>query len=280
MNKNGALRKGADHLAVFAKDALAGEHALITGATGGIGKETAKAVAAMGASVTITGRREEALHEVKKEIENDTRGISVYAHVCDLTDADDRERLVASAERANGFISLLVNAAGISGGTTVDELTQEEMERIMHLNYTSTVLLTQRVYRKMKKKKKGGAVVNVSSLSGLRGTYGNTAYAASKFALIGFTHAMAVEAIRDGVRVNAVCPGYVDTEMGRAAIARRAEREGRTYAEQLATVNENLPSGRVTQPEEVANAIAFLLTDAAENIVGESVKISAGSVLR
>ncbi|HEU5141470.1 MAG TPA: SDR family oxidoreductase [Bacillales bacterium] len=265
-------------MSIFSKEALNGKHALVTGATGGIGYETAKVLAAMGAAVTITGRKQEKLEQRAEEIRKQTPEAELFTYTADLGNDEERRQLVEAAEKNCGPISLLVNSAGISGGTTVDQLTQDEMERIMHLNYTSTVLLTQLVYKKMIKKKEC-AIVNVSSLSGLRGTYGNTAYAASKFALTGFTHSMAVEAIEHGVRVNAVCPGYVETEMGKNAIGRRAARANRSLEEQMEIVNQGLPSGRMTTPQEVANTIAFLLTDAAGNIVGESVKISGGSVL-
>lgn len=266
-------------MTIFAKDAFKNEHALVTGATGGIGYETAKVLAAAGAAVTVTGRNEDKLSKLKDEINNDTPEAKVYVHIADLADEKDREKLVETAANELGTISLLINSAGISGGGPVEELEQEEMEKIMHLNYTSTVLLSQQVYKGMKERKKG-AVVNVSSLSGLRGTHGNTAYAASKFAVIGFTHSFAAEAAEYGVRVNAVCPGYVDTEMGRNAIGKKAERNGRSLEEQMKIVNDGLPSGRITEPEEVARTIAFLLSGAAENIVGESVKISGGGVMR
>src|SRR5699024_11672425 len=131
-------------------------------------------------------------------------------------------------------------------------LTTQEVQEMMDLNYTSTVMVTQLVYKKMKEQRKG-AVVNVSSLSGLRGTYGNTAYAASKFALTGFTQSMAVEAIKYGVRVNSVCPGYVDTEMGREAIERKANLTATTFRNQMETVKKGIPSERITAPCEVAN---------------------------
>ncbi len=266
-------------MSVFSDNALKGKHALITGATGGIGYATAKVLVQMGAAVTITGRNENKLQALKEEIHNSYPDAQVFLHTADLTAEDQRNALVSASEKENGFISLLVNAAGISGGGPVDELKEKEMNQIMTLNYNAAVLLTQRVYKTMKEKGEG-AVVNVSSLSGLRGTHSNTAYSASKFALIGFTHSMAVEAIEHGVRVNAICPGYVDTDMGRSAIEKKAQANGRTLKEQMDLVKDGLPSGRLSQPEEVANTIAFLLTDAAENIVGESVKISGGVVLR
>ncbi|WP_085991252.1 SDR family NAD(P)-dependent oxidoreductase [Oceanobacillus senegalensis] len=266
-------------MTIFASNALNGKHALVTGSTGGIGYETAKVLSKMGAAVTITGRREEKLQELKKDILESVPDAKIFSYKSDLTNEVEREELVKAAEKENGFISLLVNSAGILGKGLVEETSQEELDRVMHVNYTVPILLTQRIYEQMKVKKEG-VVVNVSSLSGLRGTYAGTAYSGSKFALIGFTQSFALEAIKYGVRVNAVCPGYVETDMGRESIRNKGLRENRSFEEQYKIVNEGLPSGRITDPREVANTIAYLLTEAASNIVGESVKISGGSVMR
>ncbi|WP_156289800.1 SDR family NAD(P)-dependent oxidoreductase [Oceanobacillus salinisoli] len=267
-------------MAIYANDSLAGKHVLIIGATGGIGYETAKVLADMGASITITGRREQVLEQLTEEIVAKNPGAKVFPVPADLTNSSERTQLVEAAEQANGFISHLVNAAGILGSNAeVEKLTEEELEKIMHVNYTIPILLTQQVYSSMKAKGEG-SIVNVSSLSGLRGTYGGTAYSGSKFALIGFTQSFALEAIQHGVRVNAVCPGYVETEMGRKSIRNKARRENRSFEEQYKLANDSIPSGRISTPEEVANTIAFLMTDAAENMVGESIKISGGSVMR
>ncbi|MBM7554234.1 SDR family NAD(P)-dependent oxidoreductase [Thalassobacillus pellis] len=263
----------------FDKNALSGKHILVTGATGGIGYETAKAAVGAGALVTITGRNEEKLAELKQECLGLYTEAKVYAHPADLTSPDDRNALVEAAIDENGSIYGLVNSAGIGGGGPVDQLAEEEIRKIMELNYTSTVLLTQEVYTNMKKNREG-AVVNLSSLSGLRGTKGNSAYSASKFAITGFTQAFAHEAIENNIRVNAVCPGFVDTSMGLNAIKKKGDREGNSFEEQMRIVEEGIPSGRITRAEEVANTILFLLSEAAANIVGESVKISGGSVMR
>ncbi|WP_010531541.1 SDR family NAD(P)-dependent oxidoreductase [Lentibacillus jeotgali] len=263
-------------MGIFANDALKGEHVLVTGATGGIGSETAKVLAEMGASITLTGRRGNILEDLAAEIHEATPDANVFTHTADIANEEERNELVKSAEKAYGPITLLVNNAGISGGGPVGQLEQEDMERVMHLNYTSAVLLTQLIYESMKKQQRG-AIVNVTSLSGLRGTYGGTAYAGSKFAMTAFTHSMALEAIEHGVRVNAVSPGFVDTDMGRSSAQKKADRKGVSLQE---VIEDSIPSGRMTNPREVANTIAFLLTDAAENIVGESVKLSGGSVLR
>ncbi|MGJ9381923.1 SDR family NAD(P)-dependent oxidoreductase [Salipaludibacillus sp. CF4.18] len=266
-------------MSIFDKDALKDEHILITGATGGIGYVTAIEVVKCGGHVTITGRNEAKLQNLKQECQsiNDQARVNIIS--ANIAKEQDRINLVEKTVKHNGPITGLVNSAGIVGGDTMEQIREDDLREVMDVNYTSTVLLTQLVYREMIKKQKG-SIVNISSLSGLRGTYGNTAYSASKFALIGFTQSFALEAIEHSIRVNAICPGFVDTEMGRGAIEKKAKQENRSYEKQLEIVNNRLPSKRITGPEEVANSIIFLLTDAAENIVGESMKISGGSVMR
>lgn len=266
-------------MTIFSSEALAHKHVLITGATGGIGIETAHALASMGARITITGRNKEKLEKLEKELLGQMDAERLCVQEADITKAEDRLQLVERAEKKLGFINGLVNSAGISGGKRVEELDEAFLTEMMQLNFVSTVLLTQEVYRKMLDQKEGD-IVNLASLSGLRGTYGNTAYSASKFAVVGWTQSMAAEAIGHGIRVNAVCPGYVDTEMARNSLRKKAERNGTSFEEELENAKEDIPSGRLSTALEVANTIAFLLTDAAGNIVGESLKISGGSVMR
>lgn len=267
-------------MAVYADDALEGETALVTGATGGIGSVTAEVIAGMGANVVITGRDEEVLTRVEREVADAATGGDVHAHPTDITEQSERRALLVAAEGTCGSISLLVNSAGVTGGRRpFEQTTEEQLASVMDVNVTATTFLTREVYRGMKAREEG-AIVNVSSLSGLRGTYQSIPYCASKFALTGITQSLALEAIEHGVRVNAVCPGWVDTPMAHDGIRSKAEAEDRTYEEQLEREREGLPSGRITSPVEVANAIAFLLTDAAPNVVGECVKLSGGAVLR
>lgn len=266
-------------MTIFTEDTLKCQHILITGATGGIGYETAKEVVRAGGDITITGRKKEKLAQLKEECATIKENVKVYMSVADLNDQQDRTRLIREAEDELGPIDGLVNSAGVAGGGLLEELEEKTLRDVMELNYFSTVLFTQDVFTSMKQSGRG-AIVNLSSLSGLRGTHGNTAYSASKFAITGFTQSFAIEAIGHDVRVNAVCPGYVDTEMGRSAIKHKAEREGLSYEEQRSIAEEGIPSGRLTKPEEVARSIVYLLSDASENIVGESLKISGGSVMR
>jgi NAD(P)-dependent dehydrogenase (short-subunit alcohol dehydrogenase family) len=265
---------------IFNEELFRNKHILITGASGGIGEKTAFLAAKYGAKISITGRNEQKLSALRNKCLNE--GIpeeKVIVIRADITEPKDREHIVKEAEKHHGMIYGLVNSAGISGGDTLENTSENDIRKIMELNYTATVLLTQLVYKQMKPHQTG-AIVNVSSLSGLRGTYGNTAYSASKFALIGFTHSFALEAIEHNIRVNAVCPGYVNTDMAKDIIVKKAKKAGRTYEDHLPLIKENLPSGRMTEPEEVANSILFLLSPAATNIVGESMKLSGGSVMR
>ncbi|SDJ69127.1 SDR family NAD(P)-dependent oxidoreductase [Salimicrobium halophilum] len=260
---------------LFSEDAFEGKHIVITGASRGIGRATAIHAVASGAMVTLTGRNEEKLQETKEACNSDEK---VQVVAADINNEDDRQELVRKAEKF-APVTGLVNSAGILNTGYFDQISEKELREVMEVNYFSTAFLTQLFYSEMKERKEG-SIVNVSSLSGLRGTDGMMAYTASKFAITGFTQTLALEAIRSNIHVNAVSPGFVDTEMGRHSIQSKADREGRTFEEQWEIAEKTNPSGRITTPEEVARAILFLLSDASENIVGESMKISGGSVMR
>jgi 3-oxoacyl-[acyl-carrier protein] reductase len=265
---------------VFDQESLAGRTAIVTGATGGIGAETSRVLAKMGATVFVTGRNESALQDLKAELEDVASVGGVAAVTADITDEADRRDIVETSEEMEDSLSILINCAGVGDDReSFSDLSREALKHTMEVNFTSTVELTQAVYRRMKSNEYG-AIVNVSSLSGLRGTYRHIPYSGSKFALTGFTQSLAIEAIEHGIRVNAVCPGWVDTEMGREGIHSKAELNDVDYETQLRAELEKIPSGRITDPEEVANTIGFLVSDAAPNIVGESIKISGGVVLR
>ncbi|WP_079477188.1 SDR family NAD(P)-dependent oxidoreductase [Halobacillus salinus] len=263
---------------IFSNEALRGRHIIVTGATGGIGYEAAKEIVRAGGDVTITGRKEDKLADLKEECATINEEAKICVVTADLNKEEGRQQIVSTATDTVGPIHGLVNSAGVIGGGPLEQLSEDEMRKVMELNFFSTVLFTQTVFEQMKGN--DGSIVNLSSLSGLRGTHGNTAYSGSKFAITGFTQSFAYEAIEHGIRVNAVCPGFVDTEMGQEAIRGKGEREGRSYKEQRELAEEGIPSGRISTPEEVARTIVYLLTDAAGNIVGESVKISGGSVMR
>ncbi|PRO66773.1 SDR family NAD(P)-dependent oxidoreductase [Alkalicoccus urumqiensis] len=264
---------------LFHRDHFEGKHILVTGATGGIGEAVVQKLLASGANVTAAGRSDEKLSRLKQTAHYHSDASRLMAVSADIGDSDGRKYLMEQAEDGFGPVYGLVNSAGITGGDTVDQIQEDDLEKVMHLNFTAAVMLSQLVYQGMKDMQ-GGRIVNISSLSGLRGTYGSTAYAGSKFALIGFTQSFALEAVEHNIRVNAVCPGFVDTEMAREILEKKASRNGRSYEEERREAEKGLPSGRMTRPEEVADAVLFLLSDACGNMIGESMKISGGSVMR
>lgn len=263
---------------IFSPTALAEKHVLITGATGDIGREIAKVVAQMGAKISLTGRNEEKLKQLKLELENLVPKENIFIQSGDLNDAVDRKKIVEASELAHGTFNGLVNCAGVAKRSMVKDLSEELLHDVMTLNFTSTVLFTQLVYQKMIPNKQG-SIVNIASLSGLRGTIGNAPYSASKFALIGFTQSLALEAIQHHIHVNAICPGFVEGQMAKEIIARKAKENNISYEKQMKITSESIPSGTLTQPEEIANITGFLLTGITSNVVGESIKISGGAVL-
>ncbi|MDR6227327.1 SDR family NAD(P)-dependent oxidoreductase [Desmospora profundinema] len=262
---------------IFSKHALQGKRVIVTGATGGIGRAIARVLREMGADLLLTGRRKDALEEVAAELAEEGKGqLAVYR--ADLVDALDRERLVTEARTRFGGTDILINNAGTFASALMEEVTEEELDRVMRVNVYSVMFLTQLVYREMKERR-AGKIIQLSSLSGIRGWEGGTIYAASKFALNGFTQSLAVEAARHGIQVNAVAPGFVDTDMGIQAIGTKAKRSGRSLEEGWEAVEKSLPSGRLSTPEEVAACVAFLSTGAADNIIGSNLRISGGGLL-
>lgn len=257
---------------IFSNEALKDRHIIVTGASGGIGKAIVDVIVDMGAKVTATGRNVEKLNEYFGSNPN----VNIFP--LDIDQTDQHENFLQQAISTFGNVYGLVNNAGTYERGPAEKLEAETFSKIMHTNWFATVLLTQKVYRHMISNQTG-AIVNIASLSGLRGVRNNSAYVSSKFALVGFTQSLALEAIHHGIRVNAVCPGFVNTKMGVDAIRDRALQNGISYEEQVERLKREIPAGKIIEPYEVANVTAFLLTDAAYSIVGESIKISGGTVV-
>ncbi|OYD06155.1 hypothetical protein CHM34_17810 [Paludifilum halophilum] len=263
---------------VFTPSVLKGKTAIITGATGGIGTCIAEQLRRMGANLLLTGRRESALRDIGEQLNTLQGAGGVETVAADLVEDAGRRRVVAAAKDSFGPTDILVNNAGAFAASLVEDVEEAEMERVMRVNFFSVVQLTQLVYREMKQRR-SGKIIQISSLSGIRGWEGGTIYASSKFALNGFTQCLAVEAAPCGIQVNAVAPGFVETDMAKEAIGAKAERAGRSLEEMWKKTEEGLPSGRLSTPEEVAAAVGFLCTDAVDNVIGSNLRISGGGLL-
>lgn len=241
--------------------------ALVTGATSGIGRATALRIAAAGGAVALTGRNEAALADVAAEVE--ALGSTAVPLVADLTQRADRQRVVADAVQALGGLDLLVNAAGVIATGSVETTTLEDFEAMFALNTTAPFHLMQLATPALKARK--GAIVNVSSVTGIRAFPGVLSYCSSKAALDQLTRCAALELAEHGVRVNAVCPGVVVTELHK-----RGGMDADRYAEFLEHSRSTHPLGRVGDADEVARLIVFLGTSEAGWVTGVTMPIDGG----
>jgi NAD(P)-dependent dehydrogenase (short-subunit alcohol dehydrogenase family) len=244
-----------------------GRVALVTGASSGIGRATAERLAREGARVAVTARRKDRLSEVVSRVE--ASGSEAKAFGCDLTSESDRKRLVDEAASHYGGLDVLVNAAGIIGFGTIEDTTLEAWKQMFDVNVVSIFHLMQLSLPHLIPRK--GNIVNVSSVNGLRSFPGVLAYCSSKSALDQLTRCSALELAAKGVRVNAVNPGVVVTELHRQAGLN--EDAYNAFLERSKTTH---PMGRVGQPEDLAALITFLASEDASWITGATVSVDGG----
>jgi NAD(P)-dependent dehydrogenase (short-subunit alcohol dehydrogenase family) len=254
--------------------ALSGRHALITGASRGIGAAIAAALAAQGARVSLLGRDAARLAEVSAQIGGAERAVPIVA---DVTRADSVREAFAAARRQLGPVHILVNNAGQAASAKFVDTDAALWNRILGVNLTGTYLCSREAVADMLQAG-FGRMVNIASIAGLRGAAYLSAYAASKHAVIGLTRALALEYATRNITVNAVCPGYTDTDMVRQAVGNIVKKTGRSESEALAAIIATNPQGRLIAPEEVSNAVLWLCRPGTESITGQSIVIAGGEV--
>ena len=240
--------------------------ALVTGGGRGIGRAIALALSHAGLAVALAARSREHLQAVADEIAR--HGRPVRALVLDVTDADAIQTAVAEVAATLGPVGVLVNNAGIAVSAPLARTDVALWERHLRVNVTGPYVLARAVLPGMLERG-WGRVINVASLAGLYGAPYVTAYTASKNALVGFTRALAAEVSGKGVTVNAICPGYVATDMVWNGARNIASRTGRSFEDAVAAMAAMNPGGRLIQPEEVAAVTVRLLGDDATN--GEAI---------
>ncbi len=255
---------------------LADRVAVVTGAGRGIGEAVARALAREGAAVGLLARSADEIEAVAREIRS--AGGTVTATVCDVTDPASVVAARDAVTDALGAPDILVNNAGTSSSAPLHRTALDEWRRLLDVNATGTFLCTK-VFLPGMLDRGWGRIVNIASVAGLTGGRYIAAYVASKHAQVGLTRAVAAEVADRGVTVNAVCPGYVDTPMTRAAVERISERTGRSPEEALELLEARNPQRRLIQPREVAHAVVALCATDAGGINGQTLVIDGGELL-
>ena len=241
---------------------LTGKVAFVTGSTRGIGLGVATALHAAGAKVAIVGRDVAKAQAVAAALGERAVGVS-----CDVADGGQVEAAIAAAEQALGPIDILVNNAGLTRDNLLLRLSETDWDTVLDANLKGACFTTKAVVKGMMKRR-SGRIVNVTSIVGLTGNKGQANYAASKAGLIGFTKSVAKEYASRGVLVNAIAPGFIETDMTAAL-----PEDGRT------ALLEGIALGRLGRPEDVAGAVIFLASDLAAYVTGQVLVVDGGMVI-
>ncbi len=273
----GAAAMGLDKADALTGGALRGQHAAVTGASGGIGAAIAVTLAQLGADVTLMGRNQEALANVVTRLQKVYSGKFQFV----LVDVSDESRVAAAFDAAQerfGAPRILVNNAGIAEAMPFSKTDLKFWQRLIDIDLTGPFLCTRQVSGAMVKGGYG-RIVNIASTAGRTGYPYVSAYCAAKHGLIGLTRALAREFAKSNITVNAVCPGYTDTNVVASALDNIVTKTGRTREAALAQLVAHNPQGRLIDPTEVAEVVGWLCLPSSASITGQSIMIDGGEVM-
>ncbi|MEE8516025.1 MAG: 3-oxoacyl-[acyl-carrier-protein] reductase [Alphaproteobacteria bacterium] len=241
---------------------LGDKRAIVTGASGGIGAATSRALHRAGAQVTLTGTRTAVLDELALEL-----GEGAHVAACDLSISGAANELAQAAVSAMGGVDILVNNAGVTRDNLMMRMKDEDWQTVLDLNLTATFRLSRAVLRGMVKAR-WGRIISISSVVGVTGNPGQANYAASKAGMIGMTKALAAEVAGRGITVNCIAPGFIDTAMT-AGLG----------PDQTAELENRIPCGRLGTPEDVASSAVFLASEEAAYITGHTLHVNGGMAM-
>lgn len=241
---------------------LTGKHALVTGATGGIGGAIAKALHGAGAKVVISGRRVDALEGLARELGERTATV-----VGDLGDLDGLETFFKNAEAAFGQIDILVNNAGFTRDGLALRMKDEDWQKVLDVDLTAGFRLARSAVRGMMKRR-WGRIIGITSIVGVTGNPGQTNYAAAKAGMIGMSKSLAQEVASRGITVNCVAPGFITTAMTEALPPEQAER-----------LKAAIPAGRMGSPADIAAAVLYLASEEAAYVTGQTLHVNGGMAM-
>lgn len=251
-------------------------HVVITGAARGIGAAIAQAMAHTGAHLTLMGRNAPTLQALAKEL-----GGEVHIETVDVSQESDVQRAFANAVQRFGPIHVLVNNAGQASSEPIEKTDLALWQQMLNVNLTGTYLCTQAALPSMKEAAAqgvSGRIINIASTAGLKGYAYVTAYTAAKHGVVGFTRALALELGNKNITVNALCPGYTETDIVKDALAFIVKKTGKTEEQARARMTARNPQQRMVQPSEVAQSVVWLCSEGSQAINGQAIAIDGGEL--